>query len=528
MLLDARPRLSRLSRLGRLRSLDGLDTALLLTATAVVAATVVALGLLDLHIQFGAPGLDVAIDTTTTVVTGTVAGLALVRHKERGEAIAIFQAAAFLVFFIANAFALFLVLGQTDDLSSIAPIAASQATPWVYASSRIVAAGLLIAGCLATLRGLRVRRPSALFLGTGLAMLAMIVVVAAARDVLPALSTPFSPPLTDDVVGVGGDLPVSTGLGTAAQLIPAFGFLWAALLTRDVYRRNPSIGDAYLAVGLVFAAGAQVHVSFYPGTYPGVITSGDILRLTFDTFLLLGIYQEARRAFVDLRNANVGRLRLSQAEAENAGLEERVRLSRELHDGLAQSLWLAKLHVGRLGAIGDLDAEAVTLTEELRSVVDTALAEARQVVIALRSGYGPPDGSLDELLRRYADDFSDRFGVEVECNLPDPIPRLGSRVDAELIRIVQEALTNIGKHSDATVAHLDAEVVDHKLTLQIRDNGRGFDPAAVDVGRLGIRGMRERAALIDAQLTVESEPSGGTRIMVDVPLPVQPAWEPST
>ena len=525
MLPVARPRLSRLSRL---RSLDRLDTALLLTTTAVVAGTVVALGLLDLHIQFAAPGLDVAIDTTTTVVTGTVAGLALVRHQERGEPIAIYQAAAFLVFFIANGYALFLVLGQTDDLASIAPIAASQATPWVYAGSRILTAGLLVTGCLATLRGLRVRRPSTLFLGVGLAMLVVIVAAAAARDALPALSTPFNPPLTDDSVSVGGDLPVSTGLGSVVQLIAAAGFLWAALLTRDVYRRNPSIGDAYLAVGLVFAAGAQVHVSFYPGTYPGVVTSGDFLRLTFDTFLLLGIYQEARRAFVDLRNANVGLLRLSRAETENAGLEERVRLSRELHDGLAQSLWLAKLHVGRLGAIGDLDAEAATVTEALRSVVDTALAEARQAVIALRSGYGPSSGSLDELLRRYADDFADRFGVEVECNLPDPIPRLGPRVDAELIRIVQEALTNIGKHSDATVARLDAQVTDHALTLRIRDNGRGFDPDAIDVGRLGIRGMRERVALIDARLTIESEPSGGTIITVDVPLPTQPASEPPT
>jgi signal transduction histidine kinase len=354
------------------------------------------------------------------------------------------------------------------------------------------------------------------------------VAAVAARDVLPSLSTTFSVVVTDDAVGLGSDLPMSTPLGSLIQLIAAAGFLWAAILTRDIFRRDRSIGDAYLAVGLLFAAGAQVHVAFYPGIYPGIVTSGDVLRLIFDTFLLLGIYQEARQTFIEVRGANEGLVRLSRAEAEAAGLEERARLARELHDGLAQSLWLAKLYVGRLGAVQDLGHEAMTVTDALRGVVDTALAEAREAVMALRSGLDDPDRSFRDLLQRSADDFSDRFGVRVECSFADPFPALGSPVAAELLRITREAFTNIGKHSDATVARLAATVEDHTLTLRIRDNGRGFDPTDIEEGRVGIQGMRERAALIDARLAIESERSGGTTVTIDVGLPAKVAGAGST
>jgi len=511
-----------------LRSLDRLDATLVVAAAALALGTIVLLGVLDLHVQFSAPGLDVAIDTATTVVTGVVAALALVRYQERGQPIAIYQAAAFLVFFIANGYALSLVLGQTDSVTRVAEIAASQATPWVYASSRLLTAGLLVAGGLTTLWGARVRHSRALFVGAGMTMLALILVAVAARDVLPPLSTPFTVQLTDDVVGAGADLPMSTALGSLLQLTAAVGFVWASFLTRGVFRRDRSIGDAYLAVGLLFAASAQLHVAFYPGVYPGIVTSGDFLRLTFDVVLLLGIYQEARQSFIDVRGANEGLVRLSKAEAEAAGLEERARLARELHDGLAQSLWLAKLYVGRLGAVHDLGDEAITVTDALRGVVDTALAEAREAVMALRSGSDDPDRSLKDLLQRSADDFSDRFGVRVECSFADPFPALGSRVDAELLRITREAFTNIGKHSDATVARLAATVEDHTLTLRIRDNGRGFDPADIEEGRVGIKGMRERAVLIDARLAIESERSGGTTVTIDVGLPARVAEAGST
>jgi len=189
-----------------------------------------------------------------------------------------------------------------------------------------------------------------------------------------------------------------------------------------------------------------------------------------------------------------------------------------LHDGLAQSLWLAKLYVGRLAAMPDLGEEAGDVAEAIGGVVDTALAEAREAVMALRSDPDLTDGSLRDRLQRSADDFSDRFGVRVECSFQDPLPLIGPRVDAELLRIIREALTNIGKHSDATVVRLDAVVEDRVLNLRVRDNGRGFDPTDIEVGRVGIKGMRERASLIDARLAIESEPSGGTTVIIDVGL----------
>jgi signal transduction histidine kinase len=95
---------------------------------------------------------------------------------------------------------------------------------------------------------------------------------------------------------------------------------------------------------------------------------------------------------------------------------------------------------------------------------------------------------------------------------------LTPRAEAELLRIVQEALNNVVRHADATVVRVRAGVVDSHVELVVGDNGSGFEPSEVREGSFGLASMRERALIIGGELTIDSRPQDGTRIRVTVPL----------
>jgi signal transduction histidine kinase len=137
--------------------------------------------------------------------------------------------------------------------------------------------------------------------------------------------------------------------------------------------------------------------------------------------------------------------------------------------------------------------------------------------MAMRAG-AHGESSLTQVLERYVDDFADRFGLKAEFVAPaTAVPRLPARTEAELLRIVQEALNNVRKHADATVVWVTAQAEGDRLHIDVVDNGRGFDGAAVGSGSFGLQSMRERAELIGATFTVTSAPQDGTRVEVVVP-----------
>jgi signal transduction histidine kinase len=207
---------------------------------------------------------------------------------------------------------------------------------------------------------------------------------------------------------------------------------------------------------------------------------------------------------------------LVQQERALAVSAERERLARELHDGLAQDLWLAKLKATRLAALPELGPEARTLSDEVTAAVDAGIAEARQAVATMRAP-SATNVSLRELLSRALEDFEDRFGLCVELDCDAELPALPSRAEAEALRIMQEALTNVRRHADATVVRVRGGVDEGRLVLEVRDNGRGFDPDTVGDGAFGLAGMRERAAQIGAELDIESAPRRGTRMSLRLP-----------
>jgi signal transduction histidine kinase len=357
-------------------------------------------------------------------------------------------------------------------------------------------------------------RPGPLLVGPASAVLVLLAGAALSQETLPAIA----PPAVLAALAADPTAPLPLAAAPAlvvVQTVIGLGFLGAAALAHQSFRRSGRAADALLAAGLLVAAFSQVHSALHPGSFSGVVTIGDLLRLGFYALLLIGVVAETRDDLADLRAATMEVRRLARAEFAAVALEERARLAREIHDGLAQDLWYAKLKQSRLAQVASLAGEARQLSDEVGDAIDSALAEARDAVAAMRQG--AESGPLLDILERLVDDFADRFALRAELTGSGRIPKIGPRAQAELLRIIQEALTNIRKHADATVVRVDV-ATDGELRITVTDNGRGFRPDGVAEG-FGLESMRQRAALIGGRLTVTSEPQNGTRVEVSMPTP---------
>jgi signal transduction histidine kinase len=471
-----------------------------------------------LHASVVAPVLDTVLDTLATFVTLAVAVLAWVGFRQRGDPSRAFQAAAFSVLAIGSGFGVVAVTTGLDARVGMALASPGQTPIYVFTVASVFAAALLVLGSLASLRERPISRAPAIVVGSIAAIVAAIALIEIGAGRLPPLASIGAPYPAPANPGAAPFVASLTPLGALAQIVAASLFLWAAGLSRRLHRRDGVSSDRYLTIGLVFAAFAQIDTAIFPGTYTGLVTSGDLLRLAFYVALLLGIQAEAAAVLASLRAANEDLDRLRLADVQRAGLEERARLSRELHDGLAQDLWLAKLTTGRLAALGDLGTEARALAGDLRQTIDAGIAETQQAMAAMREPTEPTRTSFDDLMSRCVSEFGDRFGLRVEFVCEQHLPVLTSRAQAEALRIAQEALTNVRRHADATVVRVRAGVESGHLVVVVGDNGCGFNPEAVGTNAFGLASMRERAALIGGELRIDSRPLHGTRISLLVPL----------
>lgn len=210
-----------------------------------------------------------------------------------------------------------------------------------------------------------------------------------------------------------------------------------------------------------------------------------------------------------------------QAE-QVAAAAERSRLARDLHDAVSQTLFSANMIAGVLPRLWERDpAAARTQLDQLHQLTRGAQAEMRILLHELR-----PDAleatPLTDLLAQLGQATGSRAMVPVSVTTESTCsPPLEAKI--ALYRIAQEALHNVIKHADAAHIELALTGTDDALTLRIRDDGGGFDPAHVSAGRLGQRTMRERAASIGARLTVTSAPGCGTTVTCCWPAPDAPA-----
>lgn len=200
-----------------------------------------------------------------------------------------------------------------------------------------------------------------------------------------------------------------------------------------------------------------------------------------------------------------GRLRSLGAE------EERVRLARDLHDRLGQWLTYIGFELERIQAADPVRSEDL---EHLRRDVRAALDELRETLRQLRSGV-TEDSPLSVIGHELVESFSARSGIRATFVATRPQDRLPVPVENELLRIVQESLNNVAKHSGARHVEVVWSIDGGNFELVVRDDGNGFEVArGVRDSAYGLVGMRERADVIGAQMAVESTPGEGTTIRV--------------
>lgn len=192
---------------------------------------------------------------------------------------------------------------------------------------------------------------------------------------------------------------------------------------------------------------------------------------------------------------------------------ERLRIAQELHDEVGQTLTAVLLQLGRSARHADARLEAELL--ETQETARASLEDVRRISRELRPE-ALDDLGLTSALVALTERFAQGAGLKVSRELDRELPELSEEAELVIYRVAQEALTNVARHSGSHSAELRLTRSNGRLTLRVLDDGKGFDPHRGEGG--GLRGMRERAVLVGAQLAVMRRPRGGTEVRLSVPL----------
>ena len=435
------------------------------TATALVAA--LARG------RFASfnPSLHVVIETTAGLAGLLAAYLVFFRFRRSARLDDLLLACGLAILSICN-----LLYGVAPAALDRYP---SRLEIWGLASGHLVAASVLAFAAFAPARRLeRPRRAAWLTLGYSAIVLAM---------------------LAEALTAVARELPIDVGTSggkyaaLVVQLTLAAVFATAAA---GFLRRAERGGDelmSWFAVAATLRAFAGVNYALHPSLETGWVYTGDALRILFYCALIAGAAREIGRYW--------------QASKDAAILDERRRMARDLHDGLAQELAFIARRVGRMSNS--------PVASQIARAAERALDESRRVIATLTR---PLDEPLDVVLAHEIGDVAERSGTILALSLERGV-RVEPDVREAFVRIAREAVMNAVRHGGAGLVQVELENAD-ELRLRVVDDGRGFDAAAAmrkSGDRFGLVSMRERARAIGADFRVASRPGDGTTIEVELP-----------
>jgi signal transduction histidine kinase len=305
------------------------------------------------------------------------------------------------------------------------------------------------------------------------------------------------------VIALSADQPLTY------MVFPAF--IWAAL------RLGPQGATLAVAVAAVIAV---VATSRQQGAFVEHSPTDSALNLqlyivfaALTSFCLAAIVSERRHTALELAESQ-------RREGERAALE-RQRIARDLHDSVSQSLFSTTLHVRtakhaleleRLDTDGPVGEEL----SEIGQLTRGALAEMRALIFELQPGALAEEG-LVAALGKQASALSAREGLAIEVDGPTGRLPISAEVEEQLYRLGQEALANVVKHARASRATVRIAATDDTVSIEVSDDGRGFDPAAVGPDHFGLRSMRGRVADLGGRLEITSTPGRGTALRVEIP-----------
>jgi signal transduction histidine kinase len=198
--------------------------------------------------------------------------------------------------------------------------------------------------------------------------------------------------------------------------------------------------------------------------------------------------------------------------------QERLRISRELHDDLGQALTTHLMAIRNLQS--DLTIPTVTLFERL----ETLHSQTYEIFVKIRRlahDLRPPilDAlGFDLALRTYCNEYSNRTGLPIALEIEPELPDLPDIYNVILYRVLQEALTNIAKHAQASRIWVELSEDEDMIHLTVQDNGRGLPPVEAQTNGIGVTGMRERLGLVGGKLRLHSPTEGGTVLAASLPL----------
>jgi signal transduction histidine kinase len=407
------------------------------------------------------------LDTAVVLAATIVAILAGVRFSVEGRVLDLLLAAGFFVAGVGTlAFSILPVLGGSNQGAPEA---------WAGIAARVLAATLIALAPLVPAPRI-VARTRTLFVGIALLLATMLAIWLPLRG--------FGAGLLE----ASGDGDRAFGLTVATSFLALLA-LFAVIGFAIRYRRRGEDLDSWLALGATLTLFAELHYVLTPRVSSDFISQGDFLRLLSYGLLLVGVWRA-----------------ISFAEFGRAVAEERARVAREIHDGLAQYLFAVSTHASMLEAGAPLEQ---TLPK-LKEAAAAAQQEARFAVLALSSASGT--APFDAALRRYVEFLTADGVLEVDIEI-DPSILLAPDEQIEVFRIVQEGLANVRKHAGAKRAEVWIGSRLGRRIVRVRDDGVGFEGEGAAAGQ-GLKNMRLRADTIDGGFNLRSRPGRGTAVEV--------------
>ena len=433
----------------------------------------------NLGFAYRSPEAHVAIETAASIVGGLVAYLFAGRARRTGALTDVALAGALTLLVLTN-------LGFSL-IPSFVEAPSDRFPTWAPVAGRLLAGFGLVYAAWAPERRLpqpdrAVRR---VLLGVAGLTILIGVAVAALTPVLPSGIDPELSP-ENSLRPVLDTAPAIVLIQFVAMLLYAAA---AAGFLRQV-ERAPEQLRAWLAVALVLGSFARLNYFLFPSLYSEYVYAGDALRLAFYLVLLWGAAREIASYQRRLR--------------ESAVFQERRRLARELHDGLAVEL--AYITSQGRNARGSNSEVAIG---RIVTAAERALDEARSALSALTQ---PVDEPLEASLAREARRLAERADVDLQLDL-QPGLRVADDVREALLRIVREAINNAIRHGEPNCVTVTLSR-DDGVSLCVADDGRGFDTSdGTREEGFGLISMRERAQMLGGRLEISSQPGSGTRVV---------------